>query len=242
MLDLSGCRLLDEDPAYRPEVLRASRPHRFADGTTRQLGPGSPGWVALDGLPLHVSRAFVAAEDAKFFTHAGFDPEQIGRSAWVNLSEGRVARGGSTITQQLVKNVFLSRQRTLARKIDEAILTWRAEASLSKAEILAYYLNIVEFAPGVWGLAEGARHWFGLPPERLSVAQAAFLAALTPEPTSMSERLHKAGGLDEKSRARWLAVIAALERERVVNHAVADRARRETLRFAPLSRRPAAGK
>ncbi len=237
-LEPSGsCRGLAEPPAADVSALGDRAEHVFPDGTRALLGPGLGAWAELRSLPAHVDGAFVAAEDARFFTHAGFDLAQIARSLEIDLREGRLARGGSTISQQLVKNELLDGQRTAARKLTEAILTWRLESRLGKREILERYLNIIELGPKVWGLAAAAQFWFGVAPQRLSVRQAAFLAALTPEPTTMTRRLRAAGGLDRASAARVDTVLRAMKRHGLIDQAEYEEARTAELRFRPAALR-----
>ena len=180
------------------------------------IGPGVGDWVDPAHLLPHIRGAFVAAEDARFWDHRGFDAVQIARSLEIDLREGRMARGGSTITQQLVKNSFLHQRRTLARKLQEAVLTWRVEAVLDKKTILARYLNIVELGPGVYGLAAAAQYWFGKPAAHLGVREAAFLAALTPAPATMSRRLLAAHGLDPATAERVEVTLRAMRRAGVI--------------------------
>src|SRR5207302_4623890 len=124
----------------------------------------------------------VAAEDGKFFRHHGFDADMIRHALDHDLEAGRIDKGASTITQQLVKNLYLSGERTIARKLEEAVLAWRAEQLLDKRRILELYLNLAELAPGVHGLADGAERYFGKLPDQLSGDEAAQLAALLPAP------------------------------------------------------------
>jgi hypothetical protein len=230
-VDVRGCRVAAEAPAGDPARLATERDHVYPDGTHATVGPGREGWVRLADLPGHVGGAFVAAEDARFWEHRGFDPEQIARSLEVDLRERRLARGGSTISQQLVKNVFLGPERTFARKLEEAILTWRVEATTAKRTILEQYLNLIELGPGVFGIEAAARHWFAKPASRLTTREAAFLAALTPEPRSMSARIAAAGGLDRRSRERLEVVLRAMRRAGVIDEDRHDHARAADLDF-----------
>lgn len=197
--------------------------------------PTDPPWTPLRQIPLHVAGAFVSAEDARFYDHAGFDLVQIARSLEIDLREHRLARGGSTISQQLVKNAFLSQRRSFDRKLQEAILTWRLEARLDKRQILERYLNIIELGPRVFGLTAAAKYWFDDAPRELSVRQAAFLAALTSEPSSMSRRVRRAGGLDPESAARVEVVLRAMRGDGVIDAAQLEAARSAALHFAPAA-------
>jgi Transglycosylase len=169
-LDLDvGCRVLKDAPLADVRALAGAQPWRTP-------------WKPLSSLPLAVVRAFVASEDGRFFRHHGFDAEMIRRALAHDLGQRRIEKGASTITQQLIKNVFLSGERTFARKLEEAVLTWRAEEVLEKRRILELYLNLVELGPGVFGISEGAERYFGKLPEELSADEGAQLAALLPAP------------------------------------------------------------
>ncbi|HEY0479694.1 MAG TPA: biosynthetic peptidoglycan transglycosylase, partial [Kofleriaceae bacterium] len=228
-----GCRAEAEPPAADVSRLAAAGVQVFPDGSRARVGKGEPGWAALAQLPAFVAAAFVSAEDARFYDHAGFDLDQIARSLEIDLREHRLARGGSTISQQLVKNAFLSQRRSVDRKLQEAILTWRLEARLDKRQILERYLNIIELGPRVFGVSAAARHWFGATPRELTIRQAAFLAALTSEPASMSRRVRRAGGLDPDSAARVDVVLRAMRRDGVIDTDQSEAARTAGLRFAP---------
>jgi len=232
------CRAEADPPAADVARLASATDQVFADGSHARVGPGEPGWTSLRELPAHVAGAFVSAEDARFYDHAGFDLAQIGKSLEIDLREHRLARGGSTISQQLIKNAFLSQRRSFDRKLQEAILTWRLETRLDKHQILERYLNIIELGPRVFGLTAAAKHWFGAAPRELSVRQAAFLAALTSEPTSMSRRVRRAGGLDADSAARVEVVLRAMRRDGVLDAAQYAAAVAAGLRFAPAALEP----
>ncbi len=231
-VDLANrCTVLGDPPEADVHALAGVADHTFPDGSRAPVGPGVGDWIALTALPAYVDGAFVAAEDARFHQHHGVDLVQVERSLEVDLREGRFARGGSTISQQLVKNAFLTSRRTLDRKLQEVVLTWRLEAALSKRQILERYLNVIELGPGVFGIAAAARHWFGKSASDLSVAEAALLAAMTPEPKSMSRRLAAAGGLDPQSAERLATVLRHMERAGLISDAQRSRAARETLEF-----------
>lgn len=227
----NGCSVLADPPEADVRALAAVADHHFPDGSTAPVGPGVGDWVAMIALPAHVDGAFVAAEDARFHDHDGFDLEQIARSLEVDLREGRFARGGSTISQQLVKNAFLDHRRTLDRKLQEAILTWRLEAVLTKRQILERYLNVVELGPRIHGIGAAARHWFGKSATTLDVKEAAFLAAMTPEPKSMSRRVIAAGGLDAQSTERVETVLRHMNRAGLISDDQRAAAKRATLDF-----------
>lgn len=139
-------------------------------------------WVPLSRISPYLRHAVVAAEDASFFTHEGFDWEGIKEAAKYNLEAGELKRGGSTITQQLAKNLYLSSERSLVRKAREALITRSLERHLTKKRILELYLNVAEWGQGIYGAEAAARHHFGKPSHDLTADEAAWLAAILPSP------------------------------------------------------------
>jgi monofunctional biosynthetic peptidoglycan transglycosylase len=139
-------------------------------------------WVPYARISAELKRAVVAAEDAKFLDHEGFDWEAIQKAIEKNERRGQVVAGGSTISQQLAKNLFLSGERSWLRKGREAIITAMLEHAMDKRRILELYLNFAEWGEGVFGAEAAARHHFGVSAAQLDVAQAAWLAAILPSP------------------------------------------------------------
>jgi monofunctional glycosyltransferase len=139
-------------------------------------------WVPYDRISLNLKLAVVAAEDARFLDHEGFDWEMIQRALQRNEQRGRVVAGASTISQQLAKNLFLSSERSWLRKGQEALITWMLEDQLSKRRILELYLNFAEWGDGVFGAEAAARYHFGIPASALTAEQAAWLAVTLPTP------------------------------------------------------------
>lgn len=146
------------------------------------VGPKNPHWTPLDNFPADLKWAVIVAEDANFYEHAGIDVAALKESLKTDLERKRSPRGASTITQQLAKNLFLSRDRSLVRKLRELVIARRMEAELSKGRILELYLNVVELGPLVYGMGAGARYHFDLSVTILSPGEAAFLAAMLPGP------------------------------------------------------------
>lgn len=154
-------------------------------GNSRIVGLDSlacPDFVYSQNLSPWLEPLLCAAEDGTFRRHRGFSEYHIRNSIRADMSQGRFARGGSTITMQLVKNLFLTREKTFARKLQEVYLTWRIEAHLSKDRILELYANVVEMGPDVFGFREAADYYFGSTMEDLSVREAAFLVSILPGP------------------------------------------------------------
>ena len=139
-------------------------------------------WVPLKPMSPHLPRAVIAAEDAAFYRHQGFDWDGLKDALTRNVERGQLRRGGSTITQQLAKNLYLSPEKSLLRKAHEAMLAWEIERTLPKKRILELYLNTAEWGHGVFGAEAAARHHFGKSAEDLSAAEAALLAAMLPSP------------------------------------------------------------
>jgi monofunctional biosynthetic peptidoglycan transglycosylase len=139
-------------------------------------------WVAYEQISEHLKRAVVASEDGRFLQHQGFDFNAI-EIAWKkNLKQRKWVAGGSTISQQLAKNLFLSSEKTVGRKFQEALITLMLEKFLSKQRILEIYLNIIEWGNGIFGIEAAARHYFGVSASSLTPRQAAWLAAIIPNP------------------------------------------------------------
>ncbi len=160
---------------------------RAMDGTVLDIrGPRYGQLVRLSDLPPHVPQAFIAAEDKRFHEHDGADTWAILRAAWSNWRSGRTVSGASTLTQQLVKNLVLSPERTLKRKAQEVRLARRLEGRLTKDQILELYLNRAYFGAGFHGLDAASRHYFGVAPAELSVAQSALLASLPKAPSRLA--------------------------------------------------------
>ncbi|WP_019896996.1 monofunctional biosynthetic peptidoglycan transglycosylase [Methylotenera mobilis] len=139
-------------------------------------------WVDYEKISNNLKRAVIASEDAKFLNHEGFDWDGIQKAYEKNLKKGKIVAGGSTISQQLAKNLFLSTKRTPWRKAQEAIITVMLEKTMSKRRILETYLNVIEWGNGVFGAEAAARHYYKTSAARLSKGQAARLAAMIPNP------------------------------------------------------------
>ena len=139
--------------------------------------------VPLETIPQHVRLAFLGAEDADFYSHRGVDPTGIVRALLANVLHGQVVQGGSTITQQVVKQLLLTPERSYERKLKELILALRLETKLSKDDILYLYLNQIYFGGGAYGVAAAAREFFDCGVEDLTIAQAALLAGLPQAPS-----------------------------------------------------------
>jgi hypothetical protein len=154
-------------------------------GNSRRIGLdslASGGFASLGSFPPWLEPLLCAAEDGTFRSHHGFSEFHLRNSIRANMARSSFVRGGSTLTMQLVKNLFLGREKTLARKLQEVFLTWRMESNLSKDRILELYVNVVEMGPDVFGFGEAARYYFGSSPGELTVRETAFLVSILPGP------------------------------------------------------------
>lgn len=139
-------------------------------------------WVPLSKISPYLQQAVVLAEDDTFYSHAGFDAKAMKKAARLNWKKGRFLRGGSTITMQLARNLYLSPEKSLWRKFRELLIALKLERELSKKRILELYLNVAEWGDGIYGAEAAAKHYFGKSAANLSKREAAFLAAILPRP------------------------------------------------------------
>ena len=146
------------------------------------VGPRNPRWTPYGAIPAALKKAVVASEDANFYSHEGVDYEAIREAIKADWRKGRFVHGGSTITQQLAKNLFLTREKTLIRKVKELVLARRMDDALPKSRILELYLNVVELGPMVYGIGHAAHYYFGKPASVLTVRECSFLASMLPGP------------------------------------------------------------
>jgi monofunctional biosynthetic peptidoglycan transglycosylase len=149
-------------------------------------------WVPYDQISKHLKQAVLAAEDDGFVTHDGVNWEAIEKAWEKNLDKGKVVRGGSTITQQLAKNLFLSGSRSYIRKGQELLITWMLEWVLPKRRIFELYLNIAEWGEGIYGAKAAAKYYFSISPKQLNEYQAAHLAVMLPRPRFYQKRQNSA--------------------------------------------------
>lgn len=147
-----------------------------------ETGPGTPNWTPIEAMSPYFVQAVLVHEDPQFFSHHGFSLINIRNALVRDLKERRYAVGASTITMQLVKNVFLHREKTLARKIQEVLLTWWTERVMEKKDVIELYFNVIEYGPGIYGIRAAAQHYWNRLPSELSPAEAVFLSLILPNP------------------------------------------------------------
>ena len=163
------------------------------------IGPSNPNFTPLSEVSSNFKNAILTSEDPSFFSHKGFVSESIRKSFAVNFKEKRFVRGGSTISMQLVKNVFLSRQKTLARKAEEILIVWLIENNnlVTKNRMLEVYFNIIEMGENVYGIGEATRYYFGKRPYELNIGEGIFLANIVPRPKIALYKFRGDGGLKD---------------------------------------------
>src|SRR2546427_3681785 len=184
--------------------------------------------VPLASIPPHVRMAFLAAEDADFYRHHGVNPLSILRASLANLLHHQVVQGGSTITQQVVKALLLTPERSYERKVKELVVALRLEAKLSKDDILYLYLNQIYFGAGAYGVAAAARAFFDVDVGDLTIAQAALLAGLPQAPSRYDPQRHP-----QQAIARQHYVLERMRAESFIDAAQYEAARAERLTFTP---------
>ena len=177
--------------------------HKERERAAGRPAQGAIRWTPYSSISPDIKRAVLVAEDINFFSHRGFDWGQIKTAVEDALHDSEAPRGASTITQQLVKNLWLSPSRNPLRKVKEAILTWQLERALSKRRILEVYLNVAEFGPGIYGVGPAAQAYFGKAPPDLGEEEAALLAASLPRPASWHP------GSRSRAYQRYAAAIRA---------------------------------
>jgi len=184
--------------------------------------------VPLEDIPDHLQHAFIAIEDHRFFTHPGIDPIALGRAVFRNVREPGTVEGGSTLTQQLARTLFLSNKKSYGRKFREAVLALLIEAQLSKEEVLELYLNRIYLSAGVYGVETMSRHLFGRPASRLNLAECALIAGLARAPSALSPW----SNLD-RAIERSHVVLARMRQEGFVSESQEREAKRTSIRIRP---------
>lgn len=177
-----------------------------------KIGPGTRDYVPLDDLPAHVARSMLLTEDMGFFRHGPLALGLIRKAVNMDLRQGRYVYGGSTITQQLAKNLFFDGDKTLSRKLQEAFVAWKMEQVLTKERILELYVNCIEYAPGVYGIERAARYYFAHGAAELTPVEGVFLAVIKPLPSD-GPRMARKGKVDGWWIKRMGEVMRTLAQE-----------------------------
>lgn len=230
----SGLEYLQGDELEHRPLTREGRAQ-----TPRIVGPGTPGWLRYGAIPPRVRSAIQISEDASFFVHHGVDLEEVRAAIVESVTRGERARGGSTLTQQLIKNLYLSRERTAARKVQELLLSLLMESALSKEKIFELYANLIEWGPGVYGINQAALHYFGRSPQQLSLKEAAYLATIIPGPMLYHSH-YEQGVVPAKFDARVNRLLEKMAKVGRITEADRLASAAEVLRFARHAKAPAA--
>ncbi len=214
-----------------PFVQRVQEP---AGVRTFVTGPGSAAWVALPDVSPHVVNAVLTREDGRFYRHHGFNIPEIRGAIVRNVGARRFVYGASTITMQLAKNVFLQREKTLVRKLQEVVLTWYLERTMDKDSIVELYLNVVEFGPGIYGIGPAARFFFNREPRDLTPLQSIYLATLLPNPVTRFGTYQR-GRVSDDMHTRLRAIARGMAAAGRLSAADLATAQTEVLAFRPPS-------
>ncbi len=197
------------------------------------VGPKNPYWTGGKSIPAEMKWSVILAEDASFYKHEGIDVKAIKKAIQYDLEKQSMARGASTITQQTAKNLFLSREKSISRKVREVILAKRMERELTKGRILELYLNVVELGPMVYGIGHGARYYFGKPASLLTPRESTFLAAMLPGPRVAYNPYRDM----DKVMKRSDLILKLLRKRGVLSEEEYQRALTETPNIAGLQRK-----
>jgi hypothetical protein len=222
-----------------PQVAGAFRylnhPFRYVPqppGARIEVSAAAPDFVPLPGVPPLFVRMLLMSEDAGFYGHPGIDVAEIPVAWATNAERGGFARGASTITQQLARNLFLSRDKSYARKLEEAALALMMDSAVPKARLLEIYLNVIEWGPGIHGLGPAARHYFGKQPWQLTEKEMAFLVCLVPSPVRYHSA-HRAGHVGPGMELLMQNLLARMHAASALSEEEYARARDEVLAFRP---------
>ena len=184
-------------------------------------------YLKLDEIPRSLRQAIIAVEDSRFYSHSGFDISGIARATITNVEAGQIEEGGSTITQQLVKNLFLTQEQSFTRKIEELLLATSMERNFTKDQILELYLNTIYFGSSYYGIYDAAIGYFGVEPKELTLAECAMLAGLPNAPSLYSPYVNFM-----LAKKRQLIVIDAMVKSKILTATEAEKAKIETITLA----------
>ncbi len=236
----NGCRAVAVPPELAPSRFKGTFRREVAGAGNYpmdvEFGPHSANWAPWVEVSPHLENALLVSEDGRFFRHNGFDNRAIENAIRTNAKAGRFVLGASTITMQLAKNLYLSREKTLARKLREAALTSLLEQSFEKKELLELYVNVVEFGPGIYGIRQAAEYYFNTTPEALTAAQAFFIGSILPQPTR--NYFEEDGTMTSSRRAYVNELLSISSKRGRINEAELDAAQDEILIFGQAETRP----
>lgn len=198
------------------------------------VNPAQGTYVRLDEMPDYLWQSFVAIEDHRFMKHGGVDPVALARAVWIDIQAGEYVQGGSTITMQLARNLFLTQDKTMLRKMKEMAMALQLEQRYSKKELLEMYLNVIYFGHGRYGIGEAAELYFGKKAHGVSLGEAAILASLPKAPESYSPLKHW-----DQAKKRQSLVLGRMEELGVINQLERKQAQTEKVAVVRSVVRPA---
>ena len=193
------------------------------------VGPRNPFWTPFSRIPSALQWAVIVAEDDTFYHHNGFNFAAMRDALWENIKRRKPVRGGSTITQQLAKNLYLSRDKSLSRKLKEAVITCKLERHLIKNRIIELYVNVIEWGPGVYGLGAASWEYFRKSPADLNFFESVLLAAIIPSPT-----LYNPHRYPERALRRYKKVLSLMLTSKLITADVYEIASAVQLHVDPL--------
>ena len=188
------------------------------------VGPENPSFVPLAGVSPYLQNCVLTSEDPSFFNHGGFVEEAFKQSIATNFKKGRFVRGGSTISMQLVKNVFLSRNKTIARKLEEVLIVWLIERNrlVSKERMFEVYLNIIEWGPNVYGIGEASNYYFEKPASALNLQESCFLSSIIPHPKYYKSAFDSTGAFSNSMKNYYKMIANRLVTREKITAAEVD--------------------
>lgn len=208
-------------------IEKAKRFLYLSDAVKARVASQSSAYTSLDETPLALQQALIATEDVRFYRHRGIDWEGVARAGFINLQDGQFTEGGSTITQQLVKNLFLSQDKTVSRKIEEMALAVALEMRFSKDEVLEMYVNQIYYGSGAYGISAAAETYFGKKVKELNLPECAMLAGLPQAPSAYSPYVNITA-----AKLRQAMVLDLMARHGFISSSTAEKAKQEPIRLA----------
>jgi hypothetical protein len=214
ILDFGKCPLVKLNGEFMYTAYEKGKPMR-----SFMVGSSNPNYTPILSVAELLKSAVLTSEDGNFYSHSGFNEDAFKHAISANFKEGRFARGGSTISMQLVKNVFLTRNKTVARKVEEALLVWLIENNriTSKERMYEVYLNIIEWGPNIYGIGEASKFYFAKSPSELSLAESIFLAMIVPRPKAFKYNFDVDGKLRESVASYYSLVAAHMLKRGIIN-------------------------
>jgi membrane peptidoglycan carboxypeptidase len=200
--------------SFEHTVFEKGRPVR-----TFTVGPENPNFTPFNQISPYLKNAILTSEDPQFFNHKGFHRGAFRASMIANLKENRFVRGGSTVSMQLVKNVFLTRNKTIARKVEEMLIVWLIENNrvVSKQRMYEVYLNIIEWGPNVYGVKEAANFYFAKHPSQLNLAESLYLTSIIPKPKAYRYSFDAYGNLRSRPRYYFRLIAGIMHKKGLIS-------------------------